>query len=35
MRSPNSQVNWWALWEKKSQTLSGSCRLVKGSGFWG
>ena len=36
-RSPNSQVNMWVAsgeWEKKSQTLSGSWWLVKGSGFW-
>ena len=35
-RSPKSQVNWWVAsgeWEKKSQTLSGSCRLVNGSYF--
>ena len=30
-------MNWWVasgLWEKKSQTLSGSCWFVKGSYFW-
>ena len=35
-RSPNSQVNWCVAsgeWEKKSQMLSGSWRLVKGSYF--
>src|SRR5438309_2387860 len=36
-RSPNSQVNWCVAsgeCEKKSQMLSGSWRLVKGSYFW-
>ena len=35
-RSPKSQTNWWVasgVCEKKSQMLSGSCRLVCGSYF--